>query len=152
MNVSSCVQDFSFSSVPLTLWNYYLKYLWYYDSSSWVARISSTIRVLAFLLVLPVAILGMLVCLAYCSFCVYTLIKHRTYPHMSLRARSAWSMRPKRQPPKSQSCPDSSFLPFASKILHLPRPLLSNLLHPLPMSRRPTSVKTILMDSQTSQD
>jgi len=61
MNVSSgALQDISFSSVPFTLWHYYLQYLWYYDSSSWVARISSTIRVLAFLLVLPVVILGML--------------------------------------------------------------------------------------------
>ena len=61
MNVSSYVQDVSFSSIPLVLWEYYLEYLWYYDSSSWVAKISSAIRVLAFLLVLPVAVLGMLV-------------------------------------------------------------------------------------------
>jgi hypothetical protein len=63
MNVSNYMQDVSFSSIPLVLWDCYLEYLWYYDSSSWVAKISSTIRVLAFLLVLPVAILGMLVCL-----------------------------------------------------------------------------------------
>jgi hypothetical protein len=60
MNVSSYVQDISFSSLPLIVWQYYLEYLWYYDSSSWVAKIASTIRVLAFLLILPVAILGML--------------------------------------------------------------------------------------------
>jgi len=49
-----------FSSLPLVLWNYYLQYLWYYDSSSWVAKISSTLRVLAFLFVLPAITLGML--------------------------------------------------------------------------------------------
>lgn len=46
--------------MPFILWQYYLDYLWHYDSSSWVAKISSTIRVLAFLFILPLALLGML--------------------------------------------------------------------------------------------
>jgi len=62
MNVSSQLQDLHFSSVHfiLNIWQYYLEYLWYYDSSSWVAKIAYTIRVFAVLFILPATILGML--------------------------------------------------------------------------------------------
>src|SRR5882762_2080009 len=62
-----------FSSLPLVLWEYYLQYLWYYDSSSWVAKISSSLRVLAFLFVLPAITLGMLVCSTVPFPCVCAL-------------------------------------------------------------------------------
>lgn len=62
-DISNYVYDLPWSSAPHVLWRYYIQYLWNYDSTSWVARVSSTIRVLAVLLILPVAILGMLVCL-----------------------------------------------------------------------------------------
>jgi len=60
VNISNYVYGLPWSSVPHVLWQYYIQYLWNYDPTSWVARISSTLRVFAILLILPVAILGML--------------------------------------------------------------------------------------------
>jgi hypothetical protein len=60
VNLSNYVYNLPWLSVPHVLWRYYIQYLWNYDSTSWVARVSSTIRVFAILLILPVAILGML--------------------------------------------------------------------------------------------
>lgn len=45
---------------PRLLWNYYLEYLWNYESGSWVATIASTCRILAILISLPIAVLALL--------------------------------------------------------------------------------------------
>jgi len=62
MNMSSYV-SVEVGSIPLTpqhLWGYYVRYLWNYEPTSWVARTALAVKVLAILLVLPLAILGML--------------------------------------------------------------------------------------------
>ncbi|KAF4620626.1 hypothetical protein D9613_000439 [Agrocybe pediades] len=62
MNVSyytSQVTRIEPSSIPGTLWAYYLEYLWYYEPDSWVARIAYSFRVLAFLVALPFIVLGL---------------------------------------------------------------------------------------------
>ncbi|KZP18757.1 hypothetical protein FIBSPDRAFT_880707 [Athelia psychrophila] len=69
MNVSSYVpmevSSTSFHSLALSftpnhIWGCYMQYLWNYGPSSWVARIALLYKVLAIILVLPMAILGML--------------------------------------------------------------------------------------------
>lgn len=50
----------SFSSAPRLIWHAYIEYLWNPHPSSWVSKIASSFRVLAFLLILPVVILAML--------------------------------------------------------------------------------------------
>ncbi|TFK44370.1 hypothetical protein BDQ12DRAFT_730436 [Crucibulum laeve] len=63
MNVTTYVFQLSeveLSSIPGLLWRYYLKYLWYYDSNSWVGRIAYSSRIFALLIVLPLIILGLL--------------------------------------------------------------------------------------------
>jgi len=70
MNFTQYASDFtnqvSPSSLPVTLWNYYMKYLWYHEQNSWVARIAYTCRVLAVLVSLPVLIFTLLVSQTLC--------------------------------------------------------------------------------------
>ena len=48
-------------TLPATLWDLYVEYLWEYKPGSWVGSAASTFRVLAFLSILPFAILTLLV-------------------------------------------------------------------------------------------
>ena len=43
------------------LWNWYIDYLWNYDSNSWVATIAYAFRIWAILAILPTLVLGLLV-------------------------------------------------------------------------------------------
>ena len=68
MNITSYVSDvtLNFSKVPPTaypalLWSWYIEYLWNYETDSWVGRIANASRVMAFVLLLPTLILGLLV-------------------------------------------------------------------------------------------
>jgi len=68
MNITQYAIDFgaqishiSPSSIPSTLWDYYVQYLWYYNPDSVVARIAYTFRLLALLLIMPAVILILLV-------------------------------------------------------------------------------------------
>jgi hypothetical protein len=65
MNFSSYVSvpdyEITLSSIPHVLWQYYLEYLWYYESRSWVARIASVFRILAVMVAAPIVILMLLV-------------------------------------------------------------------------------------------
>jgi len=54
------ISHISPSSIPGTLWEYYVQYLWLYEPDSWVARIAYSCRVLAILVSLPIIILGLL--------------------------------------------------------------------------------------------
>ncbi|KAF8160782.1 hypothetical protein B0H34DRAFT_351843 [Crassisporium funariophilum] len=54
------VLQMSPSSIPATLWGYYIQYLWNYESDSWVARIAYSCRILAILVCLPIVILALL--------------------------------------------------------------------------------------------
>lgn len=74
MNVSSYipaeVYPLSFTAIssafaPHHIWAYYVQYLWNYGPSSWVARIALAYKVFAFLLVFPLAVLGMLVSFSF---------------------------------------------------------------------------------------
>jgi len=67
MNVSYYTSEFASQvsqvspwSIPGTLWAYYLEYLWFYETDSWVARIAYAARILAILVSLPLLILGLL--------------------------------------------------------------------------------------------
>lgn len=51
----------SILAAPSYLWNWYIHYLWNYDSDSWVATIASAFRLWAILAILPTLILGLLV-------------------------------------------------------------------------------------------
>ncbi|KAF9452707.1 hypothetical protein P691DRAFT_803426 [Macrolepiota fuliginosa MF-IS2] len=53
------------SAVPGFIINTYTKYLWNYGPESWVARIASSYRVLAFIIALPVIILSLLDIVSY---------------------------------------------------------------------------------------
>jgi hypothetical protein len=59
------ISQVSPSSIPGTLWAYYMKYLWLYEPDSWVARIAYSCRVLAILVSLPIIVLGLLVSVFY---------------------------------------------------------------------------------------
>ncbi|KAF9010543.1 hypothetical protein BDQ17DRAFT_1387777 [Cyathus striatus] len=59
-NIPSQISQIPPSSLPHTLLHWYIRYLWYYDSNSWVARIAYSCRVLALFISLPVIILGLL--------------------------------------------------------------------------------------------
>ena len=48
-------------TLPATLWNLYVDYLWNYKPNSWVSSAASTFRVLAVLCIVPFAILTLLV-------------------------------------------------------------------------------------------
>ncbi|RPD74236.1 hypothetical protein L226DRAFT_535703 [Lentinus tigrinus ALCF2SS1-7] len=50
----------SLSSLPHTLWHLYLNHLVYYEQGSWVDKIASTFRVLAFAMIAPFIILTLL--------------------------------------------------------------------------------------------
>ncbi|RDX55057.1 hypothetical protein OH76DRAFT_1397401 [Lentinus brumalis] len=50
----------SLSSLPHTLWHAYLDHLVFYEQGSWVDKIASTCRVLAFATIIPFAILTLL--------------------------------------------------------------------------------------------
>ncbi|KDR75185.1 hypothetical protein GALMADRAFT_279957 [Galerina marginata CBS 339.88] len=54
------VSQISPTSIPGTLWAYYIEYLWLYKPDSWVARMAYSFRVLAILVSLPIVILGLL--------------------------------------------------------------------------------------------
>ncbi|KAF8973097.1 hypothetical protein BDZ97DRAFT_1912676 [Flammula alnicola] len=58
--LTSRVSGISPSSVPQTLWAYYIQYLWFYEPNSWVAKIAYSFRILAILVSLPIVILGLL--------------------------------------------------------------------------------------------
>ncbi|KAI0733153.1 hypothetical protein C8Q72DRAFT_881617 [Fomitopsis betulina] len=47
-------------TLPATLWNLYVDYLWNYKPNSWVSSAASTFRVLAVLCIVPFAILTLL--------------------------------------------------------------------------------------------
>jgi hypothetical protein len=49
------------SSILACLWNWYIDYLWNYDSNSWVATIAYAFRIWAILAILPTLVLGLLV-------------------------------------------------------------------------------------------
>lgn len=51
----------SLASAPFFLWNLYLEHLWDYKPGSWVQRTASSFRVLAFIVIMPFAILTLLV-------------------------------------------------------------------------------------------
>lgn len=68
MNVISSISTFTSriastppSAVPGIVIGGYTKYLWDYEPNSWVAKIASSYRVLAFFIALPVVVLGLLV-------------------------------------------------------------------------------------------
>ena len=46
---------------PSYLWNFYLRYLWNYDSNSWVAAIAYAFRIWAIFAIFPTLVLGLLV-------------------------------------------------------------------------------------------
>ena len=48
-------------TLPTTLWDLYVEYLWDYKPGSWVGSAASTFRLLAFLSILPFVILTLLV-------------------------------------------------------------------------------------------
>ena len=48
-------------TLPATLWDFYVDYLWNYKPGSWVDSAASTFRVLAILSILPFVILTLLV-------------------------------------------------------------------------------------------
>ncbi|KII92820.1 hypothetical protein PLICRDRAFT_103296 [Plicaturopsis crispa FD-325 SS-3] len=48
------------SEIPRRIWSLYVDYLWNYTADSWVAHIAYTVRVFAFLLILPLVILTLL--------------------------------------------------------------------------------------------
>lgn len=58
----SQVASIPLSAVPGLIVAGYTEYLWDYKPNSWVAKIASIFRVLALLVVLPVTVLGVLVC------------------------------------------------------------------------------------------
>ncbi|PPQ68428.1 hypothetical protein CVT24_004849 [Panaeolus cyanescens] len=63
MNITQYTDSLSHispASIPATLWALYVEYLWNYESDSWVARIAYSCRILAFLISLPIIILGLL--------------------------------------------------------------------------------------------
>jgi hypothetical protein len=60
-DTSQYTSQVSPSSIPGLLWAYYVQNLWNYESSSWVARIAYSCRILAILVSLPIIILGLLV-------------------------------------------------------------------------------------------
>lgn len=75
MNISSYASEFttqlsqiSPSSIPGTLWAYYLTYLVFYEPDSWVAKTAYACRILALLVALPIIILALLVCCCVLSF------------------------------------------------------------------------------------
>ncbi|KIP08394.1 hypothetical protein PHLGIDRAFT_117264 [Phlebiopsis gigantea 11061_1 CR5-6] len=47
-------------ALPVYLWHLYVDHLWKYDAGSWVGRTASAFRVLALLLIMPLAVLAML--------------------------------------------------------------------------------------------
>ena len=55
----------SLSSLPHTLWHLYLDHLVFYKPGSWVDKIASTCRVLAFATIVPFVILTLLVCIMH---------------------------------------------------------------------------------------
>jgi hypothetical protein len=59
--ITHFTSETSFSSTPRLLWEYYLEYLWFYEDGSWVARVASTFRVLAFVLIIPMILISLLV-------------------------------------------------------------------------------------------
>jgi len=59
-DTSQYTSQVSPSSIPGLLWAYYVQNLWNYESSSWVARIAYSCRILAILVSLPIIILGLL--------------------------------------------------------------------------------------------
>ncbi|TFK23972.1 hypothetical protein FA15DRAFT_620166 [Coprinopsis marcescibilis] len=67
MNVTNYVSEFTArlsqtppSAYPGLVWTSYIRYLWNYESDSWVARIAYFCRIFALLLSLPTIILGLL--------------------------------------------------------------------------------------------
>ncbi|KAH9954124.1 hypothetical protein BC827DRAFT_75896 [Russula dissimulans] len=50
----------SILAAPLYLWNWYIDYLWNYDSNSWVATIAYAFRIWAILAILPTLVLALL--------------------------------------------------------------------------------------------
>jgi len=65
IDLSAQISHISPSSIPSTLWDYYVRYLWYYKPDSAVAKIAYTFRLLAILLIMPVLILILLDVSAY---------------------------------------------------------------------------------------
>jgi hypothetical protein len=49
------------TSILACLWNWYIDYLWNYDSNSWVATIAYAFRIWAMIAILPTLVLGLLV-------------------------------------------------------------------------------------------
>jgi len=47
-------------AAPSYLWNFYLRYLWNYDSNSWVAAIAYAFRIWAIFAIFPTLVLGLL--------------------------------------------------------------------------------------------
>jgi len=103
MNVSSYVFEevyplsltaLSSTFTPYHLWAYYMQYLWNYEPSSWVAQIALVYKVFAFLLVLPLAILGKLDVSSYVvarTLGVVDVVKASTeapIDHLSARSKS----------------------------------------------------------------
>ena len=73
-NLASYHTTMTLLTLPATLWDLYVEYLWEYKPGSWVGSAASTFRVLAFLSILPFAILTLLVRLV--SYVAPARIRH----------------------------------------------------------------------------
>ena len=51
----------SLSLIPYNVWVLYVKYLWFYQPESYVAKVANTFRILAVVIAIPIVILGLLV-------------------------------------------------------------------------------------------
>jgi len=60
-DLAARVSHISPLSILMTIQAYYLRYLWNYESDSWVAGIAYACRVLAVLISLPIVVLALLV-------------------------------------------------------------------------------------------
>jgi hypothetical protein len=84
VDLTAQMSHISPSSIPSTLWDYYVRYLWYYNPDSIVARIAYTFRILALLLIMPAVILILLVESFFFKFQIPLIhFLERTYPHTS---------------------------------------------------------------------
>jgi hypothetical protein len=69
-DLAARISQISPLSILMTIRAYYLRYLWNYESDSWVARMAYACRVLAVLISLPLVVLALLV-----SFSFYPLAR-----------------------------------------------------------------------------
>lgn len=67
MDIANGISEMASRLSLSSLWSTYLDYLVFYAPNSWVARIASIFRILSFLVILPLAILG---CLDIASYVV----------------------------------------------------------------------------------